>query len=238
MPRKPRVVFPRVPHHVTQRGNRRGNVFFTPDDRRLYLYSLRHYCNLHSVGILSYTLMTNHVHLIVVPENGDGLHRVLKPVHARHAQWINRGLGFSGRLWQGRYFSSPLDDAHTWAAIRYVERNPVRAGMVQKAEDYQWSSAAAHCGLREDPVLSRDPLLLKRFWNGPANWSSWLAEGDDEEKVRALRSNLGQGLPCGNEGFIRRLERRSGRDLHFRPRGRKRGEKRATSPFKKGTVPF
>lgn len=146
MPRLARTVFAGIPHHITQRGNRRENVFFTDDDRHLYLKWLTEYCERHQVEVLAYCLMTNHVHLVLVPSTETGLQQVLKPLHMRYAQHVNRCRGWKGHVWQGRYFSSPLDESYTWAAIRYVERNPIRARMVRKAERYRWSSAAGHCG--------------------------------------------------------------------------------------------
>ena len=150
MPRLARTVCARVPHHVTQRGNRREEVFFTDEDRLAYLAWLKDYAEKYEVEILTYCLMTNHIHLIAVPAGGDGLEKMLKPLHMRYAQRINRVRHWKGHVWQGRFFSSALDGDYLWAAVRYVERNPVRARMVQKAENYRWSSAAAHGGLRPD----------------------------------------------------------------------------------------
>jgi len=138
MPRLARAVFAGVPHHITQRGNRRENVFFTNEDRQAYLEWLQEYCERYDVDVLAYCLMTNHIHLVAVPNTDDGLHRALKPLHMRYAQRINRERAWKGHLWQGRFFSSPLDEAYMWAAIRYVEWNPVRAKMAVRAEDYHW----------------------------------------------------------------------------------------------------
>jgi len=230
MPRKPRVILPGAPHHITQRGNRREDVFFTPDDRRAYLAWLLRYCLQHDLEILAYCLMTNHIHLVAVPKAAEGMPRVLRPLHTRYAQRLNRRLNFTGRVWQGRYFSSPLDERHMWAAIRYVERNPVRANLVRRGEDYTWSSAAAHCGLREDALLTRDPDLLEVMRSGPPSWSDWLAEGEEPRNLLALRERFRRGLPCGSVRFIRSLERKLGLDLNARPRGRP-SSKRGASPF-------
>jgi putative transposase len=163
MPRLARTVCAGIPHHITQRGNRREDVFYTDDDRAAYLDWLREYAGKHEVDILAYCLMTNHIHLVAVPKTEAGLQWVLKPLHMRYAQRINRRRGWKGHLWQGRFFSSALDETYLWAAIRYVERNPVRAKLVRKAENYPWSSAAAHCGLREDPVLTTKAFWRKQF---------------------------------------------------------------------------
>lgn len=224
MPRLSRTVFADIPHHITQRGNRRERVFFDDDDRKAYLGWLKSYCEKHKVDILAYCLMTNHIHLIAVPATEEGLQRVLKPLHMRYAQRINRRQGWKGHLWQGRFFSSALEDAYLWAAIRYVERNPVRAKMVAKAEDYPWSSAAAHCGLRNDLVLSQKPDWIKQC-KLRTSWPKWLAEGDDPEKIALLRRNIEKGLPCGADKFIQKLEKMAGRPLHFRPLGRPKNDK-------------
>lgn len=219
MPRLARAVFAEVPHHVTQRGNRREDVFFTEDDRHLYLEWLIEYCERHQVEVLAYCLMTNHIHLVLVPSTESGLQQVLKPLHMRYAQHVNRCRGWKGHVWQGRYFSSPLDENYTWAAIRYVERNPVRARMVRKPERYRWSSAAAHCGLSEDRALTNNGKWKRRF-DQIENWSAWLAEGDSVEELESLRRNINKGLPCGSDLFIRKLERLVGRSLAFRSQGR------------------
>jgi len=223
MPRLARTVFPGVPHHLTQRGNRGGDVFFADDDRLAYLAWLKEYAEEHDVTILAYCLMTNHVHLVAVPARADGLERVLRPLSMRHAQRINRQRAWKGHLWQGRFFSSALDEDYLWAAIRYVECNPVRARMVGQAEIYRWSSAAAHCGLRGDPVLTGEPGWRRRFAS-IGEWSAWLAQGDRPREIDILRRNVEKGLPCGSERFVRRLEGLTGRALRYRPRGRPRKE--------------
>ncbi|MGH7800863.1 MAG: transposase [Thermodesulfobacteriota bacterium] len=219
MPRTSRIVFPNLPHHITQRGNRREDVFFTDQDRTEYLFWLKEYCDKNKVDILAYCLMTNHIHIVAVPNTEDGLHRVLRPLHTRYAQKVNREHGWSGHLWQGRYFSSPLDEVYMWAAIRYVERNPVRARLVRSAENYKWSSAAGHCELREDKMLT-----VNSKWAGLLeeikNWSEWLSEGDESEKIELIRQNIKKGLPCGSDKFIRKLEKTAGRILRYRPMGR------------------
>ena len=221
MPRLARTVCARVPHHITQRGNRREAVFFTDADRHAYLGWLREYAEKYQVDILAYCLMTNHVHLVAVPATGDGLQQLLKPLHMRYAQRVNRAQGWKGHVWQGRFFSAALDEAYLWAAVRYVERNPVRARMVRKAENYRWSSASAHCQLRQDDVLTKKAAWRKQF-ESIGDWSAWLAEGDEPEQLEVLRCNAGKGLPCGSAKFIQKLEKLTGRALQYRPRGRPR----------------
>lgn len=139
MPRLARTVCAEVPHHITQRGNRREDVFFSDKDRVAYLSWLADYTEKHRVDVLAYCIMTNHIHLVAVPSTEEGLHQALKPLHMRYAQRINRLKRWKGHLWQGRFFSSALDEDYLWAAIRYVERNPIRAKIVRKAENYPWS---------------------------------------------------------------------------------------------------
>lgn len=221
MPRHARPVFTGIPHHVTQRGNRREVVFFSDDDRNAYLNWLGKYCVNYEVSVLAYCLMNNHVHLVAVPSTADGLERVFRALHTRYAQRLNRARNWKGHVWQGRYFSSALDEAYLWAAIRYVERNPVRAQIVRRAESYPWSSAAAHCGLREDHLLSAERTWM---WlpGSIADWSGWLAGAEQPDQLNTLRRRVEAGLPCGTEGFIRGLEVSTGRVLRVRRRGRVR----------------
>jgi putative transposase len=231
MPRRARIVIPGAPHHVTQRGNRRERVFHTRGDAAAYLDLLHKYAMDLTVEIVAYCLMPNHVHLILVPKNGDALHRLLKPVHGRYAQRINRLLGHRGHVWQDRYFSSPLDAGYFVNAVRYVELNPVRAGMVARAEDFRWSSAQAHCGLVPDRVIGY--TTLSAVLGGISNWSGWLAEGVPEVVLTTLRRNAGQNLPCGSEEFIESLESAYGRSLRYRPCGGQSKETKGTLTFRR-----
>ena len=208
-----RTVIAGVPLHVTQRGHRRENVFFADADRERYLELLRGYSEQHGLEILAYCLMTNHVHLVVVPETETALATTLKPVHLRYAQHVNWTHNLTGRLWQGRYFSCPLDDNHCLAAVRYVECNPVRAGLVDRAEDYPWSSAASHAGRCPNPMLS----VRRKVETGIQDWSAWLAEKQSDEAVEQLRRRTRSGRPLGDEAFISRLESLTGRTLRPRP---------------------
>ena len=222
MPRMARAVIAGVPHHVTQRGNRREDVFFTDEDRRRYLELLKHYADKHGLEILAYCLMSNHLHLVAIPRRADSLARTLKPVHLRYAQHVNWTQHLSGRLWQGRFFSCPLDDAHCLVAIRYVERNPVRARMVERAEEYNWSSAPSHSGKRSDDLLSDHHELIGAI----ENWSEWLCEEGDPTVISQLRQCTRTGRPLGDPSFIDRLEEKLGRILRPKPGGRPRKHRR------------
>ncbi len=221
MPRQARVVFPNIPHHIIQRGNRREDVFFSDNDRKQYLEWLKEYCKEHKVEILAYCLMTNHIHLIAVPTTQDGLQKVLKPLHMRYAQKINRERGWKGHFWQGRYFSSPLDGEYLLFATRYIERNPIRVKKVRKAENYKWSSAKGHCGTAQDDILTTKMKWLNKY-EGIDNWSQWLSIKEEKEKTDLIRRNTEKGIPTGSGRFIRRLEKLADRVLEYRPIGRPR----------------
>jgi putative transposase len=153
MARLPRVVVVDVPHHVTQRGNARQIIFSQDSDRITYLELLRQYSGLHGLSLLGYCLMSNHVHLIAVPHSTQALAQTLKHAHGRYASYWNARQSSCGHVWQGRFYSCPLDDSHLWQALRYVELNPLRAGLVAAAEAWRWSSAAAHCGSATPDVM-------------------------------------------------------------------------------------
>ena len=226
MPRMARVVAAGVPHHVTQRGNRRAKVFLRKADYARYLSLLGEYAAKHDLAVKAYCLMPNHLHLIVVPARADSLAETLRPVHLRYAQEINRRLGVGGVLWQGRFYSCPLDGDHYWTAVRYVERNAVRAGLADAAEDYAWSSAAAHCGLRSDELLT--PIAPPEWLvNLPpdevaARWALWLRDQEDDEALRQLAQCTRTGRPAGDSKFVARLESLLGRCLRPRKGGRPR----------------
>jgi putative transposase len=218
MARMARTVVAGLPHHITHRGNRGLDVFFSDEDRQQYLIWLAEYAERHELKVWAYCLMTNHVHLVVVPTSEEALARALQPLQMRHAQKINARHEWTGHLWHGRYFSCPLDDAHLWEAVRYVESNPARAGLALAAEEYDWSSAPAHCRQRSDPVLSPDLPLLKSI----DDWSEWLCESPDEAALDRLRRRTQSGVPCGDEQFLRRIGELVGRALLDRPPGRPR----------------
>jgi putative transposase len=218
MSRTARVVAPGMPHHVTQRGNRGLDVFFAADDYQQYLIWLAEYASRHDLKVWTYCLMTNHVHLVVVPGSAESLARTLRPLQMRHTKRINDERGWRGHLWRSRYYSCPLDGPHLWAAVRYVERNPVRSGLVTEAEAYPWSSAAPHCGLRGDPVLSHDLPLTADV----DDWASWLRAEEDGPATEQLRSRTRNGMPCGADDFVEGIGRMLGLPLHNRRPGRPR----------------
>jgi putative transposase len=207
---------PGLPHHVTQRGNDRQRIFHSDADRLYYLDQYAHYARRMGVETLAYCLMDNHVHWVLRPESEKALAQTFHALDTKYAGRTNARNGRSGHLYQGRFFSAPLDDDYLWAAVRYVERNPVRARMVDRAEDYAWSSAAAHCGLRSDWLLSFEFPPASVI----ANWSEWLRT-ETPGQAETLRRQTSAGRPCGSDSFVAMLERALNRALRPQKRGPK-----------------
>jgi putative transposase len=203
MARLARVVAPGIPHHVTQRGNRRQRVFFGDDDYALYRALLAEGCRSAGVEVWAYCLMPNHVHLILLPADRDGLRAALGEAHRRYTRHINFREDWRGYLWQGRFASFPLDESYLLAAARYVELNPVRAKLAQRPQDWRWSSAKAHLEWRDDGLVAVGPLLKLVH-----DWPRFLAEGLSAEDHAAIRGGERTGRPLGSQRFVARLERR------------------------------
>jgi len=227
MPRVARMVLPHVPHHVTQRGNNRQDVFFVDDDRRMYLKLLAAQCRRHGVKLLGYCLMTNHVHLIPVPATAGALARAIGRTHWLYTQYVNRMHGRSGHLWQNRFFSCPLDDRHALLAVRYVEWNPIRAGICRVARRYAWSSAAAHCDQVRQGGIDAEALdaTLWRALSTGLDWASELSEPPTPSQVAQLCRCTHTGRPLATDSWLSKLERKVGRRLRPLPVGRPRGRK-------------
>ena len=222
MTRIARVVAVHNPHHVTIRGNNRQDVFFQAEDYQFYLHLLNTYLQEFNVELIGFSLMTNHVHEVLIPHDEDSLSKALCRIHSRYAQYINLGFERKGHLWQGRFFSCPMDLPHLWKALCYVERNPVRAGMVEKAWDYPWSSAAAHASGQDSTGLLSMGLWQAAF--APAQWRQMLEQGDDPNLRRRLRQATLRGWPCGSASFAREIEDKLGRQFCISPSGRSKKE--------------
>ena len=220
MPRIARIVVPGLPHHITQRGNNRQDVFFTDDDRHRYLRILLEQSKKYQLQVRGYCLMTNHIHLIASPKHEESLAKAIGRTHFIYTQYINRHHGRSGHLWQNRFFSCLLDGPHVYATMRYVERNPVRSKMVRVPWRYPWSSAAAHCG-GNDATGLLDLTWWAKF-APPHDWKAQLRTASDEIEVERLRRHTTTGRPLGGDRFIARLETKLGRRLHALPPGRPR----------------
>jgi putative transposase len=211
MARLARVLSTDLPFHITQRGNARQFVFESDDDHLVYLDLLRTGCRLHDLSVVGYCVMSNHVHLIALPRRPESLPLALKLAHGRYASYFNARHGSSGHVWQGRYYSCPLDTSHLWAALRYTELNPVRAGLVACAEDYRWSSAGAHCG-RAAIDAWLDTETFAATWT-QARWRDYLGDGEAEEELASIRENTHTGRPLGSAEFVAGLERTLQRKL-------------------------
>ena len=196
MPRHARLIVPGVAHHVVQRGNRQQDIFHSDADRAFYVRHLAQACNDRGVRCLAWCLMSNHVHLILVPLAADDLRAVLASVHTRYAQRINRREGVTGHLFQGRFFSYPMTEAHRMVAARYVENNPVKAGLVDDAAQWPWSSARAYVAGHDDGLT--DVAALGQHI---ADWTAMLragleaADGDAwiDDALRTGRIGGGEG---------------------------------------------
>ena len=205
MPRIARVVAVGEPHHVTQRGNSRQRTFFSNADRHIYLALLKTHCQRWRLDVLGYCLMPNHVHLIVIPEYQDSLAKALGRAHYDYAIYLNGRRRRIGHLGQNRFFSTVLAGNHLEAALRYVDRNPVRAKLVEAPEQFEWSSARAHVtGTDAEGVLNLE------WWQQmcpKGDWAVALQPSRDEEMCAdEIRLATRTGRPLGDESFLKRLE--------------------------------
>jgi putative transposase len=227
MARLARVVIPHVAHHVTQRGNRRLPIFFSDADRLAYLELLASGCGETGTRCLAWCLMDNHVHLILVPQTADGLRAALAEAHRRYTRRVNFREGWRGYLFQGRFASYPMDDRHLIAAVRYVENNPVAARMVERAEDWRWSSARSHLAGKR---VAGDPLTdVAALGAHVRNWRALLRHGAElgdagasgEALAEAIEARLRTGRPLAAEAWLARQEAALGRPLRPQRRGPK-----------------
>jgi len=193
-------------YHVTQRGTNRQKVFYLDTDRSTYLGLLRKNLADCEVGVLAWCLMPNHVHLVVVPEREDSLSVLFRRANGRYSQYLNARLGRSGHLWHNRFFSCPLSNRHCWKAVAYVERNPVRAGLVDRAEKYRWSSAAVHLTREKE---EKDLPLRWDYWKdqgGTQGWADVLLSREEAVELSLLRRCTYAGRPFGEEEFVKGIE--------------------------------
>lgn len=217
MARLARVVAPGVPHHVTQRGNHGEKTFFGSDDYAAYLELMGEWCGRAGVAVWAYCLMPNHLHLIAVPAEAQSLRRGIGEAHRRYSRRVNARRDRTGHLWQGRFASFPMDQPHLLAAARYVELNPVRAGLAKAPEAWRWSSHGAHLAGRDDGLVTVAPLLEL-----VGDWARFIGDGLDEAAASALRRHESTGRPLGGDAFVDGLEKTLRRVLRPRPAGRPR----------------
>ena len=216
MARLARVVIPGIPYHVTQRGNRRQQTFFEDGDFALYRDLLAEASRRAGTDVWAYCLMPNHVHLIVVPGDEDGLRRTFADAHRRYTGFINARHRWTGHLWQGRYGAVAMDEAHLVQAARYVALNPVRARLCDRAEEWPWSSTRAHQAGEDDELATVAPLLERI-----GDFAAFLGGEEDQQATRALRIAETTGRPVGSAHWIEQMEQRSGRSLARRKPGPK-----------------
>ena len=216
MPRFRRLVVPNYPHHVTQRGVRRQTTFFDDLDYATYLRLAARLLEETSLEVWAYCLMPNHIHAVVIPRSEDSLATFFGPLHKLYAQHTNQRYEWTGHLWQARFFSVPMDESHALAALRYVEMNPCRSGLVDRPQDWPWSSARANLGLADDKLIRGRPAQ-----SVTPEWRSYLSRPEDPEELKAMRRQTNTGRPTGDDSFIERIESISGRTVRRRSAGRR-----------------
>ncbi len=214
MARIARVVVPEHPHHVTQRGNRRMKTFFCDADYRRYIELMAGACKAMGTEVWAYCLMPNHVHLVMVPADADGLRATLGEVHRRYTRHVNNRHNWRGHLWQERFYSFPMDASHLLAAVRYIERNPVAAGICARPEDWPWSSAVAHMRGSDDRLVRVHPMLQQ-----VSDWQGFLESKTSDVPRSTIEKHLRTGRPLGSSDYVRSLEVRLGRTLAPQRRG-------------------
>jgi putative transposase len=228
MARLARLVIPGLPHHITQRGNGRQRVFFSDDDYALYRNLLAENCKAAGVACWAFCLMPNHIHAILVPSDEDGLLAALAATHRRYAGLINARRKRTGHFWQGRYGAAVLDEPHLEAAFRYILINPVKAKLVAQPQDWRWSSAPAYLKSRDDGLTTTAPMRSRI-----PSMKTFLGNDGIELEEHMISPNETIGRPRGDEAFIRKLEKATGRELRARKRGPKATVKKASRKVKK-----
>ena len=224
MSRIARVVVENIPHHVIQRGNRNQPVFFSENDKAAYLKIFKEQLRINNVQIWAWCLMDTHVHFVAVPAKKETFNRAFAETHRLYSRRINFREGWRGYLFQGRFSSFPMDEKYLYAAVRYVENNPVKAQLVKHAEDYPWSSARAHIMGSSDELLS--PCFLEKEIR---DWRIFLSGGTNNE-VKNLEKHAMTGRPLGEGSFVEKLEQfLSRRFTKQKPGPRKRKPNRELS---------
>jgi putative transposase len=216
MARLSRAVATDYPHHITQRGNYKQTTFNDDEDFTAYLEWLDKYSKKYSLSIWAYCLMNNHIHILGVPAKDNSLAMTFKNLHMRYSQYFNKKIGIKGHLWQGRFYSACLDENHVYAAVSYIENNPVRARIVKNAVEYNWSSAKSHVLKSKDPLLSEDFYLTTEI----SDWEEYLKQPQKNNLLNQIKINTQSGRPCGSDDFIQIIENKLKRKLKANPLGR------------------
>jgi len=227
MARPPRLSLPSYPHHVTQRGNNRQPIFLAPNDYEVFLECLREAKRKCRARLYAYVLMTNHVHLLVEPEQEGGLGRFMQSVGRRYVRYINDAHARTGTLWEGRFKSAVVSrDEYLIMCSRYIELNPVRAGMVRHPQDYRWSSYHRRALGRPDELLDEDPWYVslgKTTQDRVRVYASWLEASISDKEWELIRRATQQGRVVGSASFQEAIGSQVGRRLKGETRGRPNG---------------
>jgi putative transposase len=226
MPRRPRIHLPDIPLHIVQRGHNRDACFFSDDDYHAYRHWLGEALNKTGCRLHAYVLMTNHVHLLLTPPEPQAVSQLVISLGRRYVQYVNRTYRRTGTLWDSRYKSSLVQaDAYLLLCQRYIELNPVRAGMVEDPAHYRWSSYRANGLGQPDLLLKPHPVFLELGREEAVRLGAYRAlfrTELDGEAVSDIRLSLNQGQPLGGSRFIDSIERATGQRREIRPRGRPR----------------
>jgi REP-associated tyrosine transposase len=228
MARQQRLIVPAMPVHIIQRGNDRMSCFRDDADRLVYLALLRQLTRKHECAIHAYCLMTNHMHLLLTPSYADACTELMHGISSRYAHYFNRKHGRTGTLWDGRFRSCLVESAsYVLACYRYIELNPVRAGMVSDPAAYLWSSFAGNAGIRSDLLLTPHPEFRAVSLE---DYRRLVADGLGEDFIRRIRAATHGGYPLASEEFAAALGAKANRRLHPGRPGRPRQEKSEPDP--------
>lgn len=236
MARLPRLILPDQPHHVILRGNNRQAIFFSDLDREHLLATLAESASQYRVAIHAYVLMDNHFHLLVTPPSADALSRMMQSLGRRYVGWFNARHQRSGTLWEGRFRAGLIEgERHLLACMRYIELNPVRAGLCAEPAQWPWSSAAHHMGLARSSLVTEHEMYW-RLGNTPFEREHAYREVIEQgvttsERVQFTDAVL-RGRPLGSEAFLRPLTAEHAALAVRRPRGRPRKEPPSTGASK------
>lgn len=210
MPRRPRLVIADVPLHIIQRGNNRQPCFVTEPDYLVYLDLLQRAALASDCRVHAYALMTNHTHILATPATATGPGAMMKSVGERYVKYFNTRHGRIGTLWNGRFKSCLIhDESYLLVCYRYIELNPVRAGMVHDALQYRWSSYRANAYGGADSVITPHPLFESLAVNAEdrrAAYRALVSEGVPASAARALRDATNHNYACGSDAFIGSIE--------------------------------
>jgi putative transposase len=222
MGRRKRIIIPGWSHHITHRGNHRQRVFYSDHDRQIYLSLLDKYLAHHELNLIGYSLMDNHVHLLIIPKKKNSLSDGIRNLQRDFARWQNLQHNRIGHLWEDRFFSCPVDEESVWKVLSYIELNRVRAGLIEKAWDWDWCSASAHItGSDSSGLLDMD--LWKKYFNG-ASWKAFLEQALlDKSTPQNIRKATNRGQPLASIKVIKKLEQELAIPILPRKKGRKRG---------------